>query len=276
MAVHSARHLVFMASNDQIHCFRAGVLEYSWGSDGSADGQFFLPSGMVIDTARELLFVVEFGNHRVQVFNFEGVFIRKWGSFGVGDLQFNCPFDIALQRDSVFITDTHNHRVVQYTVEGVFERKWSSEIVLTPHAIAVHPSRDLVFVCDFDEKRETSHSVHAFRCDGQHLFAFESTNPSIGPFRSCHHSITVHPTRELVFITESVRRRIQVFSVHGVFHRHWKMDISPRIVKVDVARDAVYVRSVSSNVLDEYTLQEFEAKPKFEKLLQRQLSMRKK
>jgi hypothetical protein len=54
----------------------------TWGSFGSGDGQFHSPFGLAVQG--DEVFVVDF-NHRVQVFNRDGVFLRTWGSFGSGN-----------------------------------------------------------------------------------------------------------------------------------------------------------------------------------------------
>ena len=39
------------------------------------------------------------GNNRIQVFNPDGSYVRHWGSFGDGDLQFRQLTDLALYGD---------------------------------------------------------------------------------------------------------------------------------------------------------------------------------
>ena len=48
----------------------------------------------------------------VQVFSPEGSFLRKWGSFGNGDGEFNCPNGIAFDSlDNVYVADACHHRI---------------------------------------------------------------------------------------------------------------------------------------------------------------------
>ena len=50
----------------------------SWGSYGSGNGQFLGPAGAAIDVAGDV-FVADYSNHRVQVFNSAGVYLRQFG-----------------------------------------------------------------------------------------------------------------------------------------------------------------------------------------------------
>jgi DNA-binding beta-propeller fold protein YncE len=65
--------------------------------------------------------VVDSLNNRVQQFTKDGKFIRKWGTAGSGDGQFNMPWGIALDTEGdVYVTDWRNDRVQKFTAEGRF------------------------------------------------------------------------------------------------------------------------------------------------------------
>ena len=54
-------------------------------------------------------------------------FVRKWGSEGSEDGQFDTPAGVALDGDgNVYVTDTRNHRIQVFNSEGNFLRKWES------------------------------------------------------------------------------------------------------------------------------------------------------
>ena len=59
-----------------------------WGSYGSGDGEFKFPHGIAVDNSGNV-YVIGYGNHRIQKFDSNGVFLTKWGSLGSGDGQFN-------------------------------------------------------------------------------------------------------------------------------------------------------------------------------------------
>ena len=67
-----------------------------FGSSGSGNGQFNAPYGIAVDSTGNI-YVSESLNHRVQVFDSNGVFLRKFGSNGSGDGQFNAAIGITLE-----------------------------------------------------------------------------------------------------------------------------------------------------------------------------------
>ncbi|CAN5649309.1 hypothetical protein BH23THE1_BH23THE1_35430 [soil metagenome] len=54
--------------NNRIQKFDSeGNFLTKWGSEGSGDGQFILPTGIAIDSTGNV-YVVDYNNHRIQVF----------------------------------------------------------------------------------------------------------------------------------------------------------------------------------------------------------------
>ena len=67
----------------------------SFGSKGSAHGQFWRPRGVTVDGEGNIL-VVDGWNHRIQKLTADGHFLTAVGTKGNGPLQFNFPHFIAL------------------------------------------------------------------------------------------------------------------------------------------------------------------------------------
>ena len=69
------------ASNNRVQVFGLdGSFVRQWGTQGSGDGQFKYPSGLIVNGDEVL--VIDYGNHRVQVFGLDGSFVRQWGGKG--------------------------------------------------------------------------------------------------------------------------------------------------------------------------------------------------
>ena len=93
----------------------------TWGTNGSANGQFLGAYGITADAAG-LVYVADRDNDRLQVFTAKGGFVRKWGSQGEGTGQFVNPQDVAIGPDgSVWAADLKNGRVQQFSKDGGFE-----------------------------------------------------------------------------------------------------------------------------------------------------------
>jgi len=55
------------------------------------------------------------------------VFVRKWGTAGVGEEQFKWPASVAVASDgSVYVADFGNDRIQKFTSNGVFVKKWGT------------------------------------------------------------------------------------------------------------------------------------------------------
>ncbi len=104
----------------------SGVLQKSWGSSGSANGQFLAPNGIAIDGIGNV-YVADLNNNRIQKFDNSGTFIEALGTFGNNDGQFRLAFDIAFdQADNMFVTDNYIDRIQKFKNFSTFKLNWGS------------------------------------------------------------------------------------------------------------------------------------------------------
>jgi tripartite motif-containing protein 71 len=72
----------------------------------------------------KFVYSLELNNHRVQKFDSEGTYIRKWGSNGTGgrDSQ-RFPHQIAVNSiGTVYLTDRNGNQVLKFYDDGTFIR----------------------------------------------------------------------------------------------------------------------------------------------------------
>lgn len=125
-------------------------LDKSFGSAGSGDGQFNGVWGLATGN-NDNLFVVDLGNHRIQVFDQDGNFLFKWGSYGSGNQQFNSPRAIAIgTNDLVYVADQGNNRIQVFDQQGTFLRGWPCP---SPVGVAVNFQNGLIHVADNANKQ---------------------------------------------------------------------------------------------------------------------------
>jgi tripartite motif-containing protein 71 len=87
------------------------------GGRGSESGKFTWPRG--IATADNVIAVADSSNHRVQVFDINGVFRFEFGQYGNSDGEFDCLAGIAINRIGQFIiADRYNHRIQVFDPAG--------------------------------------------------------------------------------------------------------------------------------------------------------------
>lgn len=73
------------------------------------------------------VYVVDSNNDRIQVFKNDGTFIRKWGSGGTSNGQFNFPFGVGIDSSSnVYVVDSGNNRIQKFKNSGTFIRTWGT------------------------------------------------------------------------------------------------------------------------------------------------------
>jgi DNA-binding beta-propeller fold protein YncE len=74
-----------------------------------------------------LLYAVEWGNRRVQVFNTSGTPLFLFGSAGIGDGEFAGPTRIAIDHDGkVYISDSENARIQIFSANGDYLGQFGS------------------------------------------------------------------------------------------------------------------------------------------------------
>ncbi|MBI4329951.1 MAG: SMP-30/gluconolactonase/LRE family protein [Chloroflexi bacterium] len=107
-------YVVSSANHQVVEYTSTGQQLASWGSQGSADGQFQSPYGIAVDSSG-YVYVADTGNHRVQKFTSSGTFVSKFGSSGTGNEQFASPHGLTVDSSgNIFVADTGNHRIQKF------------------------------------------------------------------------------------------------------------------------------------------------------------------
>jgi hypothetical protein len=101
------------------------------GSEGKmslGDGQFNYPQGVAINgNVSNNVYVADSGNNRIQKFDNNGTFIKRWGSVGNGISEFRRPADLAVHSGIIYAVDAENNRIQEFDTNGTFVRSWGSE-----------------------------------------------------------------------------------------------------------------------------------------------------
>ena len=90
----------------------------SFGQEGSGEGMFNRLYGVAVSDRDEIA-VIDSWNHRVQVFDSNGTFLRSFGHKGENVGEFENPTGIAIDKDrNILISEYDNHRVQIFSWEG--------------------------------------------------------------------------------------------------------------------------------------------------------------
>jgi predicted membrane-bound mannosyltransferase/DNA-binding beta-propeller fold protein YncE len=231
------------------------------GAAGNAAGQFSFPRAVAVD-AQGKIYVADTGNHRVQVFNADGTFLRQFGSLckldnrqgcqGEGEGQFNEPWGIAVGQDgSIYVSDTWNHRIQKFDPNGKFVTMWGvfestggelgkSNAFYGPRSLTIGADGNL-YAMDTGNKR-----VQIFAPDGTFVNQFGGGGVVEGRFDE--------PTgigQDAAgnwYIADTWNRRIQKFDQSYKYVAQWQIDgwasqsvVNKPALAVDKARNLIYV-----------------------------------
>lgn len=203
--------------NDRIQQFStAGEPISVWGARGGRDGELCGPVALALHG--EYVYVVDAGNHRIQVLGRDGRFVRAFGNdAGDADRRLNHPSDIAIDgTGAVYVADRENQRVQAYDRDGVWRRAWGSygyHPGLFASAAGVATGAGLVFVAD-----AMNHRIQAFRPDGELVYAWgrHVAIPHEGQGRLHYPArIALSPDGARAAVVETFENRVQVFGVLG-------------------------------------------------------------
>lgn len=167
------------------------------------------PVGVAVDEARDLLLVVNGGDHQVLMFNRALKLQKKIGQRGEKEGQFNFPTYCCFIPGTGFaIADTANFRVQIFDYNGKYLRAFgkagdTSGTFARPKGLAVDPDGNL-YVVD-----ATFGNFQIFRLDGQVLTAVGQGGGDRGMFQ-VPSGIAINKDGA-IYIADEMNRRIQRF-----------------------------------------------------------------
>ena len=92
----------------------------SFGKKGSSVGMFNCPWGVAVN-ARDEIALTDTNNHRVQILNSDGKYLRSFGREGNKVGEFNLPRGIAFHNNgNIFVADFFNDRIQIFSGEGEY------------------------------------------------------------------------------------------------------------------------------------------------------------
>ena len=187
----------------------------SFGTRGSAPGQFNCPEGVAIDAGGKII-VADFGNSRIQQLSSTGKHLGTVGTHGSGPLQFRGPVGIAVhpQTHKVYVAEYSNHRIQvlnsDLTYSSSFGREGSNNGELNhPYDLSTD-SNGNVYVADC-----YNHRIQVFTANGVYLRQFGKEGEGEGELK-LPVSIAID-SHNVVYVGEYGNNRVSIFSTDGEF-----------------------------------------------------------
>lgn len=107
------------------------------GGRGSEAGKFTWPRGISVGPDN-VIAVADSSNHRVQIFDANGVYRFEFGQYGNNDGEFDCLAGVAINRIGQFIiADRYNHRIQVFDPAGNFSILFIAEFLFHEHELYV-------------------------------------------------------------------------------------------------------------------------------------------
>ena len=178
-------------------------------------GRLREPRGLASEPSGAL-WVVDFGNNRIQVFDPDLKLTRAFGGPGNGPGEFRDPCGIAIGPDgNAYVADTWNHRVQVFGPDGKFLRQWSSAFY-GPRGIAAGPDGS-IYVADTGNGR-----IVKFSAFGEKLAQWGNPGSGTGQF---HEPTGIAVGRDgRVYVADAGNRRVVVLSPSGSAIAEWPVD----------------------------------------------------
>ena len=102
---------------------------------------------VVSNDEAENIYVVEEGNHRIQVLTPEGRHIRYIGRRGTNKGELNSPVSAAIHRNMIYVTEMKGRRISVFTLTGEFVTTFGNRLP-SPGCIAIDEDGYIHVTCN--------------------------------------------------------------------------------------------------------------------------------
>ncbi|MFV2045234.1 MAG: SMP-30/gluconolactonase/LRE family protein, partial [Anaerolineales bacterium] len=195
-----------------------------YGSDDSHFGSFWAgPRGNLGVDSQGRVYVTDTANHRVQIFNSNGVLVGTLGTYGTGNYGFDCPAGVAISpiNDDIYVVDQCNQRVQVFNINRIYKDTVGVTDTIgsdnnhfnNPRGIAVDDAGN-VYVADTD-----NHRVQVFNSSHNYVRTLGVSGECGDDFAHfCYpHGVAVDSERRTYVASGWSNHRVQVFDSNGAY-----------------------------------------------------------
>lgn len=228
--------------------------DIQFGSKGTGDGQLNEPVAAALDGKGDV-WVSDFANDRIEKFNPDGSFLASYGKEGSGEVEFDGPSGIAINKSTgdIYIADERNNRVEELSSSGAYLGSFGtfgSGTLKEPEGIAVDSSGN-VWVVDHGNSR-----IVEFSSTGTYIAAYGEEGSGEDEF---NHPSGIVVSGEDVYVSDPWNHRVEELTTSGAYVRAWGVDgngsgefWSPEGIATDAAGN-LYVVDYSADHIEEFS-----------------------
>jgi sugar lactone lactonase YvrE len=226
-----------------------------WGSFGKGNGRFDGQND--VDAFKGRVYVADYANHRIQVFDTKGNYLTKWGTYGEENGQIHKASALTVvPSGNIYLSDQFNYRIQEFTSNGTFVTAWGTKgeadgQFLHPHVPGVD-SEGNIYVSDRDLA-----NVQKFTKDGKFIMKWAEQGTEDGQL-SKPESVIID-THDNIYVADFGNHRIQKFTNDGKFIQKWGSKgvgdgefNGPAGLSID-RNDNIYVTDKNNNRIQVFT-----------------------
>lgn len=185
------------------------------------DDGYTAPWGIAIGNDG-FVYTSELFGSRISKFTATGTLIKRWGTFGFGNGQFNWPKYIDVDKDeNIYVADEKNHRIQKFDSSGNYITQWE---VHFPGNIAIDRANNWAYTIDLYDV------LKKFDLTGNFISQWGGTGSGDGQFMITNQNDPSDqgPNGQKavdgfgnVYVVDNMNYRIQKFSSSGNFILKW-------------------------------------------------------
>ena len=130
---------------------------------GDGKGELRNPRGVAFDKIQNKLYICDYSNSRIQVFNTDGKYLHSFGND-----RLLRPYGICLSKDFVFVSDEEKRCVTKFTLEGVFKIRFYGAVKFN-RICGIDCCDKFLYICDTSIQK-----IHIFDLNLKYIREFGS------------------------------------------------------------------------------------------------------
>lgn len=196
------------------------LYDMKWGSQGAGNGQFQGNIGLSITGNR--LYTTECDGYRVQIFDLNGNYINKFGSYGTGSGLFWSPRQVVVDSAlNFFVADSENDRVSVFNstylpINGFGSDGSGDQNFKNPWRLALNDTTDMLYIADLH-----NHRISQWTTGGAFVRTFGTLGTGNGQFD--HPGGIAVDAAGSVYVGDQGNHRIQKFAGDGTYLTQWNI-----------------------------------------------------